>query len=104
MTFDLSMATATSDGGMGWPPEVVHSLRAAIAEGGDSGTAAIVLPDGAVMGMVLLSPGDAGEQLPTVHEERGILGLDPLKDQLTAAHMGDLLNAMAAAHDAARGG
>lgn len=103
MTFDLSMDTATSDGGMGWPPGVVHSLLAAIAEGGDSDTAAVVLPDGAVVGLVLLSSGDAGEQLPTVHVERGLLGLAPLKDQMTSAQLGVLLIAMAAAHAAAQG-
>lgn len=75
---------------------------ATVLDGEPSGTSVVMLGSGAVIGLVLLSPSDADAQLPTVHAERGLLGMEPLKDQLIAAHMGDLLNAMAAAHAAAQ--
>jgi len=78
-------------------------IAASTLDGADSSIGVVVLEDGGVAGLVRLSSAEAAAQLPTVHADRGSQGLDPLKDQLTAAHMGDLLNAMAAAHVAAQG-
>lgn len=91
--------------GLVWslPSGLSAALIVSAFEPDDTCTAAVVLPDGAVVGLVLLSSGDAGEQLPTVHEERGLLSLAPLKIQLTAAGLDDLLIKMAAAHAAAQG-
>lgn len=80
------------------------SVRTDVLDSEDSCIGVVVLPSGAVLGQVLLSASDADSQLPTVHAERGLLGLDPLKDQLINARLGDLLNAMAAAHAAAQEG
>lgn len=101
MSIPLDITRVASAGGMGVVAFVAHELRGDCVESDGSDIGAVTAADGSVYGVVRLSPAMANRLLPTVHEERGVLNLEPLKSQMTDAMLGDLLLAMAASHDGA---